>query len=186
MGERGESLTDTQILAAIERCDQELNELAHRSDVIGGRVPAWLVTLGVEDWERERRAIYALLSREVWPYVFEPAHQWGTVELQARATQPCRLYRLVEHSLMVWVEFPDGHQALAMREEVRPRPVRSCRVCGCTDGDCRGCIERTGYPCSWVDADLCSACAVARCTDCGVAVGGQQACATGGGRSPRR
>jgi hypothetical protein len=36
--------------------------------------------------------------------------------------------------------------------------VRSCRKCGCTDLDCRGCIERTGVPCHWVEKDLCSAC----------------------------
>lgn len=36
--------------------------------------------------------------------------------------------------------------------------VRACCVCGCTDNDCRGCIERTGRPCYWVEADLCSAC----------------------------
>lgn len=34
-----------------------------------------------------------------------------------------------------------------------------CRVCGCTQMDCSGCVERTGEPCSWVAADLCSACA---------------------------
>ena len=36
--------------------------------------------------------------------------------------------------------------------------VRKCRVCGCTDNDCRRCIERTGQPCSWVEENLCSAC----------------------------
>lgn len=36
--------------------------------------------------------------------------------------------------------------------------VRRCRVCGCTDDDCSGCIERTGRPCWWVEHDLCSAC----------------------------
>lgn len=36
-------------------------------------------------------------------------------------------------------------------------PGRTCRSCGCTDNDCSGCIERTGRPCFWVDADLCSA-----------------------------
>lgn len=35
----------------------------------------------------------------------------------------------------------------------------TCRLCGCTDDDCRGCIERTGAPCYWIEADLCSACA---------------------------
>jgi hypothetical protein len=36
---------------------------------------------------------------------------------------------------------------------------RTCRVCGCTDDDCRQCIARTGIACHWVAADLCSACA---------------------------
>lgn len=34
-----------------------------------------------------------------------------------------------------------------------------CRVCGCTDTDCSGCVARTGQPCFWVVEDLCSACA---------------------------
>lgn len=34
-----------------------------------------------------------------------------------------------------------------------------CRVCKCTDYDCRACVEKTGVPCTWVDIDLCSACA---------------------------
>jgi hypothetical protein len=37
-------------------------------------------------------------------------------------------------------------------------PARTCRACGCTDEDCAGCISRTGTPCHWVAADLCSAC----------------------------
>lgn len=36
--------------------------------------------------------------------------------------------------------------------------IGKCRACGCTDLDCRGCIERTGQPCYWVEPDLCSAC----------------------------
>jgi hypothetical protein len=39
--------------------------------------------------------------------------------------------------------------------------VRKCRVCGCTDDDCSGCIARTGKPCRWVERDLCSACKAA-------------------------
>ena len=39
------------------------------------------------------------------------------------------------------------------------RKVRRCRVCGCTDDDCRQCVEKTGHPCRWVEEDLCSACA---------------------------
>ena len=34
----------------------------------------------------------------------------------------------------------------------------TCRVCGCTDEDCRECYRRTGQPCRWVEDDLCSAC----------------------------
>lgn len=36
---------------------------------------------------------------------------------------------------------------------------RKCRVCGCTDDDCRQCIEAQGFPCEWVEEDLCSRCA---------------------------
>lgn len=42
---------------------------------------------------------------------------------------------------------------------LRVRPsARVCRVCGCTQDDCRRCVERTGRPCRWVAGDLCSAC----------------------------
>ena len=52
-----------------------------------------------------------------------------------------------------------GRQLCQNCEESRvDLEVRRCRVCGCTDDDCRGCIQRTGSPCSWVEADLCSAC----------------------------
>lgn len=37
-------------------------------------------------------------------------------------------------------------------------PVRTCRLCGCTEDDCRQCIAKIGEPCRWVEADLCSAC----------------------------
>lgn len=37
----------------------------------------------------------------------------------------------------------------------------ACRVCGCTQMNCSGCIARTGgIRCWWVEADLCSACAI--------------------------
>ena len=34
--------------------------------------------------------------------------------------------------------------------------ARQCRVCGCTDYS--PCIEPDGFPCCWVEQDLCSAC----------------------------
>lgn len=37
-------------------------------------------------------------------------------------------------------------------------PMRECRVCGCTEEDCTGCVVKTGQPCFWVEDDLCSAC----------------------------
>jgi hypothetical protein len=44
-----------------------------------------------------------------------------------------------------------------------------CRQCGCTEADCRQCVEKTGEPCHWVEPDLCSACApvdpTRECTD---------------------
>lgn len=39
-----------------------------------------------------------------------------------------------------------------------PLAVPSCRVCGCTEADCAGCLARTGKSCHWVEVDLCSAC----------------------------
>ena len=35
--------------------------------------------------------------------------------------------------------------------------IPSCRECGCTDAD--PCIEDDGFPCCWVEDNLCSACA---------------------------
>ena len=64
---------------------------------------------------------------------------------------------MASHSPPVWpVGVGAAHRwgGYTLRAEV----VRSCRVCGCTDNDCGGCIERTGRPCYWVGPDLCSAC----------------------------
>lgn len=36
--------------------------------------------------------------------------------------------------------------------------TKACRICGCTENDCSGCIARDGHPCSWVETDLCSSC----------------------------
>jgi len=35
---------------------------------------------------------------------------------------------------------------------------RKCRTCGCTDNNCIQCIKAQGFPCHWVDKDLCSRC----------------------------
>lgn len=57
----------------------------------------------------------------------------------------------------VTIEIPDEYMS-PRHAEVGTE--RSCRICGCTDLDCSGCIERTGRPCAWVPGrrDLCTAC----------------------------
>ncbi|WP_395736317.1 hypothetical protein [Prosthecobacter sp.] len=44
------------------------------------------------------------------------------------------------------------------RKQTAPTANATCRLCGCTETDCRGCIARTGKACHWVEPDLCSAC----------------------------
>ncbi len=43
--------------AELARCDREIDEICNRPDVKGNLAPAWLVTLGVNDWETEKRMI---------------------------------------------------------------------------------------------------------------------------------
>lgn len=55
------------------------------------------------------------------------------------------------------------HATLAVAAATAWPVQRRCRVCGCTDTDCTQCIERTGYPCAWVEPaaiinNLCTAC----------------------------
>lgn len=48
----------------------------------------------------------------------------------------------------------DPHKPVRIEKEQR------CRVCGCTDDNCDTCVAKTGEPCRWIAADLCSACVV--------------------------
>ncbi len=41
----------------LARCDREIAEIRERPDVVAGIAPAWLVTLGIEDWEAEKRLL---------------------------------------------------------------------------------------------------------------------------------
>lgn len=43
-------------------------------------------------------------------------------------------------------------------EAVEELFVERCRICGCTQYDCSGCIDRTGEPCGWAEPGLCTAC----------------------------
>jgi hypothetical protein len=49
--------TTGDLEAAIARCEAEISEILNRPDVVAGMVPAWLVTLGIEDWEAEKRLL---------------------------------------------------------------------------------------------------------------------------------
>lgn len=40
------------------------------------------------------------------------------------------------------------------------KKIRMCRECGCTDKDCRRCVEAQGFACRWVGPNLCSRCQV--------------------------
>ena len=74
-----------------------------------------------------------------------------TSELNSSDILPC----LSANDEMVVIDRSHERQDIPQQENT----VRTCRVCGCTDNDCRGCFERTGKPCHWVEEDLCSACA---------------------------
>ena len=50
-------MTPAERAAALARCDAEIAEILARPDVQAGTAPAWLVTMGVFDWEAEKRAI---------------------------------------------------------------------------------------------------------------------------------
>lgn len=55
-------------------------------------------------------------------------------------------------------EIPLTEQWKGETPEVKKAQEQRCRECGCTNHDCRQCIQRTGVPCHWVEDDLCSAC----------------------------
>jgi hypothetical protein len=45
------------VQAELDRCRREIAEIEARPDVRAGTAPAWLVTLGLEDWRMEMRLI---------------------------------------------------------------------------------------------------------------------------------
>lgn len=59
---------------------------------------------------------------------------------------------------LIYWNNPDPGGRVMILCEGSGMPMRTCRVCGCTDEDSSVCIAKTGYACSWVDKDLCSTC----------------------------
>ena len=50
------------------------------------------------------------------------------------------------------------HPAPKAWTKLQRRSDRKCRICGCTDRNCKKCVAKTGTACHWVQKDLCSAC----------------------------
>jgi hypothetical protein len=63
----------------------------------------------------------------------------------------------IQEFLKLGEEFAEKHKECKEDDQLQDR---TCRVCGCTDDDCRQCINKTGEPCSWIENDLCSACEI--------------------------
>jgi hypothetical protein len=65
---------------------------------------------------------------------------------------------LVKGEILHAVKFTKDGIVYHNVQDMQKLGERACRVCGCTDLDCRQCIEATGYPCHWIEDDLCSRC----------------------------
>jgi hypothetical protein len=97
------------------------------------------------------------LQREQHPILEQPIH----VLLDIAGLKPASPAEMEIYRRVVEIELK-RRQPGAVQPDLLPAglaEVRRCRVCGCTDNDCRQCIEKTGTPCHWVGPNLCSACA---------------------------
>lgn len=56
--------TGSQSQQELLRCELEIAEILDREDVKAGIAPAYLVTLGVNDWQFEKRLIEKEMSHE--------------------------------------------------------------------------------------------------------------------------
>lgn len=50
------------VQAEIARCDREISEIEHRPDI--DTAPAYLITLGQEDWLHEKRLIQSRIGKK--------------------------------------------------------------------------------------------------------------------------
>ena len=101
----------------------------------------------VIEWTRER----------LWKEFQESASRYLPLETDQ--------YQALSDFLCLGIDVQAAYDEIVAAEtETSPKKGRKkkivgvCRVCGCTDDDCSGCIERTGEACHWVEPDLCSAC----------------------------
>ena len=100
--------------------------------------------LGIDAAKALREAVEALPEPKSWAGLGADGRPKGTAKVKQKKTAPAAK--------------PEKKLATGKRRKSKAK-VRTCRVCGCTDGNCQQCIEKTGKPCHWVEEDLCSACA---------------------------
>jgi hypothetical protein len=99
------------------------------------------------DWDREG------------PRPVTRTGKWQAPDLGDAGTEFVAFETRDEAIAFVWGQARELKDLLENDIAHRPEAkVRACRICGCTDRDCRECIERTGTACHWVAPDLCSAC----------------------------
>ncbi len=66
---------------------------------------------------------------------------------------------VLQHVWVKWEGVAEPEKITDLDELIVSEPAAAaCRVCGCTEDNCRQCIERTGDACTWMEPDLCSAC----------------------------
>lgn len=96
------------------------------------------------EWQRDAGFVNGVRSAE--PGTVADPIVWASIPVGVEYDECVIVARIPEHTTLPVPESSDS--------------TRSCRVCGCTDDDCSGCIARTGQPCGWVagEADLCTAC----------------------------
>lgn len=89
--------------------------------------------------------------------ISDPITVVGTPELSNETSEHRKPQEILQDLKAINKEVEKGIDQLEQMLN-NDEPVKKCRVCGCTDDDCRQCIEKTGEPCHWVEDDLCSAC----------------------------
>lgn len=100
---------EARILKEVHRCAREIEAVKNLPPLF----PAWLTTLGITDWERERQLILSALSTTRWP------HEWRSTSLYPeRFNWPCQA---AGDGPLTLVCFFDGLATVAPCSYVRQR-----------------------------------------------------------------
>jgi hypothetical protein len=112
-------VADLVMRRELERCDLEQALIQQRADVLAGTAPAFLVAMGINDWDLERAAILREADPARWPYLWT----WNRYLARYRGW-PCRVR--VRGSLnSALVVFPDGYQVVTSRNGLRKRDTQT-------------------------------------------------------------